>query len=71
MPLANKLTPCCTDATCKSFRRTVEFLQSWGLDTSLKRDRLSAYFEIALPDYWSDTRRQKFKRALRSLMIEH
>ena len=63
--MAKKLYACCTKPGCKTHQAMVEFLGLWGLPTKVQMDGKRAYYDVTIPVYWMDNRRQRFARALK------
>jgi hypothetical protein len=69
--MPTRITPCCTDPQCTTYRQILEFLAIWGLDRELKKDGLNVYFEATAPEYWSKRRMARFRDSLRRLPRSH
>ena len=63
--MAKKLYACCTKPNCKTHQALVEFLGLWGLPTKAQMDGKRAYYDVTVPPYWMDNRRERFARALK------
>jgi hypothetical protein len=59
-----KLYACCTDPKCKRLHQLVDLLKLWGIDREMKEDANGWYFDVSVPSYWNDHRRERFARAI-------
>jgi hypothetical protein len=51
---------CCPDAGCGTYRRTLDWLRSLGMEPSVGEDASGHYFEAQLPDDTTDPKRIEF-----------
>ena len=58
-----KLYTCCPNADCKDYRNGFNFLRDWGIEPAIEFDD-DHFFEYSIPDYWSETKRTDFFKAI-------
>jgi hypothetical protein len=66
-----KLYACCTNPKCKKLQQVVEFLKLWGMDHRLTQDGEGWYFDMSIPPYWCDRRRDRFAGAIAVQSTSH
>jgi hypothetical protein len=70
-PPSAKLYACCSKPGCGVLKQTVDFLKTWGLDHNPRQDGKRQFFDVAIPDFWSDNRRCRFAEALAKQPVGH
>jgi hypothetical protein len=59
-----KLYACCSNPNCKKLQEAVDFLKLWGMAHKLIQEGEGWYFDVSIPPYWGDRRRERFAGAM-------
>ncbi len=65
MAKRTRIYACCTNQRCHQYQATLTFLQTWGLEPVLEKDKDGQYFDVSPPHYWMANRRTRFAAALK------
>ena len=59
-----KIYQCCKDPKCSDNRNLLFLLRLWGIEPVVKSDAVGLYYQLLMPEYWSEKRVNAFDIAL-------